>query len=455
MAAILKDTEDIISSKVEKEKPRLSTSAIWNMSVGFFGIQTGFALQNGNASRILQIFGADVEHLSLFWLAAPLTGMIVQPIIGHMSDRTWTKLGRRKPFILFGALMTIIALIFLPSSGGLVNVLPPLVMGAGMLMLMDASINIAMEPFRALVADKLPATQYNKGFAAQTCLIGIGAVIGSWMPYIFSEWLHISKTAPKGVVPDNVLYSFYIGAVILLVTILWTSLTTKEYPPEKVLGAHHETFENKGLKTILEDLKNMPKAMRELGWVQFFSWFALFSMWVFTTPAVAEHIYKVPAGDTSSSTYADAANWVNILFGIYNGVSAIYAVFLPKIAQKIGKKKTHALSLIAGGLGLMSMYFVTDPHFLIVSMVGVGIAWGSILAMPYSMLSSSLPAKKMGVYMGFFNFFITLPQICNGLFGGLILKYAFHGASILSIVMAGAFLILAAIATLSVKIVDN
>lgn len=436
-----------------QEKPVLPARAIWNMSVGFFGIQTGFALQNGNASRILEIFGANVEHLPLFWLAAPLTGMIVQPIIGHISDNTWTKLGRRRPFILLGALITTLALVFLPHSGGLTNILPPLFMGACMFMLMDTSINVAMEPFRALVADNLPQSQYNKGFAIQTCLIGLGAVIGSWMPYFLAEWFHIAKVAPQGVVPDNVLYSFYIGAVLLLSAVLWTVFTTKEYSPERKVIEHQEVIveEKKGLKSILHDLKNMPATMKELGLVQFFSWFALFSMWVFSTRAIAEHIYHVPSGDTVSSTYADAANWVNILFGIYNGISAIYALILPSIAKVMGKKKTHSLSLMIGGLSLISIYFISSPMVLILPMVGIGIAWGSILAMPYSMLSSSLPAKKMGVYMGFFNFFITLPQICNGVFGGLILKYCFHDQSILSIVMAGVFLILSALATLRVK----
>lgn len=441
------------SSETIREKPRLRSSAIWNMSVGFFGIQTGFALQNGNASRILQTFGADVEHLSLFWLAAPLTGMIVQPIIGHMSDNTWTRLGRRRPFILFGALITMLALVFFPNSGTLASLLPPLVIGAGMLMLMDTSINIAMEPFRALVADNLPTSQYSKGFAAQTCLIGAGALIGSWMPYIFAEWFHISKTAPDGVVPANVLYSFYVGALILLVAILWTVFTTKEYPPEKIITQKEveDTHTSKGLKSILEDLKNMPRTMRELGWVQFFSWFALFSMWVFSTPAIAEHVYKVPAGDTKSVAYADAGNWVGILFGIYNVVSAFYALLLPKLSNMWGKKGAHAFSLVVGGISLISIYFISNPNMLIVPMIGIGIAWGSILSMPYSMLSASLPAKKMGIYMGIFNFFITLPQICNGLFGGLIVKHLFHDKSIWAIVMAGAFFILGALATLRVK----
>lgn len=436
------------------KKPLLGNRAIWNMSMGFFGIQAGFALQNGNASRILQTFGANVEHLPLFWLAAPLTGMIVQPIIGHYSDITWNKLGRRKPYFLVGAILTALALFFLPSSGSFVHIISPLIMGAGLLMLMDTCINIAMEPFRALVADKLPGEQTSKGFAIQTCLIGIGAVVGSWLPFFLAKWGNVSKVAPEGIVPDNVKYSFYIGAVVLLITIFWTIITTKEYPPTEEELKEKEAekiLPQNGLKSIFADIKTMPKTMKELGLVQFFTWFGLFSMWVFSTPAIAEHIYHVPASDTSSEAYADAGNWVGILFGIYNGVSAIYALFLPGIANKLGKKGAHALSLFIGGISLISIYFIPNPTMLILPMIGIGIAWGSTLSMPYAILSGSLPAKKMGVYMGFFNFFITLPQICNGIFGGAIVKYGFHDRSILALVFGGVLFLIAAIATMRVK----
>lgn len=428
------------------------------MSIGFLGIQFGFALQNGNASRIFQTFGADVEHLSLFWLAAPLTGMIVQPIIGHYSDRTWTKLGRRKPYFLVGALIAAIALVLMPNSAVLATVLPPLLIGAGMLMIMDASFNVAMEPFRALVADKLPEEQRSAGFSAQTFLIGIGAVLGSWLPYVFAEYFGISKTAEQGHVPDNVLFSFYVGAVVLVGSILWTIFTTKEYSPDELAAMTadeeipvRDKEEKGGLLTIFKDVAQMPKTMRQLGLVQFFSWFALFSMWVFTTPAVAHHVYGVPYGDTSSDLYNDAGNWVGILFGVYNGVSAIYAIFLPKLADRFGRKKTHAFSLVIGGLGLISIFFISNPTYLLLSMIGVGIAWGSILAMPYAILSGSLPAAKMGVYMGIFNFFITFPQIVNGLLGGTIVKYVFGGNAIYSLLMAGVMLIIAAISVLRVQ----
>jgi maltose/moltooligosaccharide transporter len=445
--------EDLVAPKVSFSKPRLTTSQIINMSAGFFGIQFGFALQNGNASRILQTFGADVEHLSLFWLAAPLTGMIVQPIIGYYSDKTWNRLGRRRPYFLVGAILTAIALIIMPNSAVLSGFMPAIIIGAGMLMIMDASINVAMEPFRALVADKLPESQRSFGFSIQTFLIGAGAITGSWLPYFLSEYIGISKVAAQGQIPDNVIYSFYVGAVILLGTMLYTIVTTKEYPPEELARYNKEPIveDNVGLIGILKDFSNMPITMRQLGLVQFFSWFALFSMWVFTTPAIAQHIYKVMPGDTSSVKFADAGNWVGILFGVYNGVSAVYGLILPSIAKLTSRKVAHAISLIAGGAGLLSIYFITNPDYLIISMVGIGLAWGSILSMPYAILSSSIPANKMGVYMGIFNFFITMPQIINGFFGGLIVKELYHGEAIYAIVLAGIFMILGAISVLYIQ----
>ncbi len=436
------------------KKPRLSFAQIWNMSFGFLGIQFGFALQNSNASRILQTFGADVEHLSLFWLAAPITGMIVQPIIGHYSDRTWNRLGRRRPYFLTGAVLAALALMFMPNSAVLAYMLPPIMVGAGMLMIMDASFNVAMEPFRALVADNLPDEQRSQGFSVQTFLIGIGAVLGSWLPYIFAEYLGVSKTAAAGQVPANVIYSFYVGAFFLLATIIWTIATTKEYSPEeyaKFFPPEELEEEQKGLSSIVKDFARMPATMKQLGLVQFFSWFALFSMWVFTTSAVAQHVYKVLPGDTSSVKFADAGNWVGILFGIYNGVSAIYALFLPAIARATSRKAAHAFSLVCGGIGLISIYFISNPNMLILSMIGVGLAWGSILAMPYAILSSSIPPKKMGVYMGIFNFFITFPQIVNGLFGGMIVKEFYNGKAIYAIVIAGVFMLIAAVSVLYVK----
>lgn len=437
-------------------KPNLTVAQIVNMSMGFLGIQMGFALQNSNASRILQTFGADVEHLSLFWLAAPITGMLVQPVIGHYSDRTWTRMGRRRPFFLVGAILTAVALIFMPNIALFTTILPPLLVGAGMLMLMDASINVTMEPFRALIGDNLPSPQRSLGFSIQTVLIGVGAVLGSWLPYVFAAYLDISADGGEGVVPQNVIYSFYFGAFVLITTILWTVLTTKEYTP-KVLAsfdqsekAATEDLSSPRLSGILQDFRNMPHTMKRLGWVQFFSWFALFMMWVYMTPAIAEHVFYKMDGDRSR-LFAEAGNWVGVLFGVYNGVSAVYAMFIPRLAAIFGRTKVHAFALIVGGLSLISILFISSPNVLLFTMVGVGIAWGSILSMPYAILSDSLPARKMGVFMGIFNFFITFPQIVCGVFGGMIIKYFFDSQPIYGIMLGGIFMLLGAISVGRIK----
>lgn len=440
------------------KKRRLGFWEIWNMSFGYLGIQMGFALQNANASRILQNFGADVHSLSWFWLVAPLTGLIVQPIIGHYSDRTWTRFGRRKPYFLFGALMAAIGLILMPQSDVLTTLMPALWVGAGMLMIMDASFNIAMEPFRALVADMLPSDQRTLGFSIQTVLIGIGAVIGSALPYVLSNWFGVSNVSESGV-PYNVVLSFIIGAVVLVGCILITVSTTKEYTPEELKQFDKEeitvTEEKTSLLNIISDFTKMPETMRQLSWVQFFSWFGLFGMWVFSTPAIAHHVYGLPLSDSSSAQYQEAGDWVGILFGVYNLISAIFAFFLPFIAKKLGRKTTHSVSLIIGGLGLISIYFAPNPYWLVASMVGVGVAWASILAMPYAILAGSIPAKKMGVYMGIFNFFIVIPQIINALVGGLIVKYLYNGNPIFAIVTSGVSFLLAAIFVFRVKDVDE
>jgi maltose/moltooligosaccharide transporter len=423
-------------------KPRLSFWQIWNMSFGFLGIQFGFALQNANASRILQTFGADVEHLNWFWLVAPLTGMIVQPIIGYFSDKTWNKFGRRRPYFLAGAILTSIALILMPNAPHLASWISPMFVGGGLLMIMDASINISMEPFRALVADKLPEEQHALGFSMQTLLIGIGAVVGSWLPYILGNWAGIpTESATAGLVPPNVVWSFYIGAAVLISSIIWTVGTTNEYPPE--------FYENEATEEKTKAKFTIPKTMWQLLLVQFFSWFALFSMWVYTTPAVARHFYDTI--DPASKAYQEAGNWVGILFGIYNGVSAIIALSLPKMAKKLGRRTTHALALTLGGISFISFLFFTDPVYLIIPMIGIGIAWGSILSMPYAMLANSIPPKQMGVFMGLFNMSITIPQIINGVFGGFILTFAFKGDPIYSIVMAGVLMILGAVSTFFVQ----
>lgn len=433
-------------------KPRLTAAQIFTMSFGFMGIQFGFALQNANTSRILRSFGADVDQLPLFWIVAPLVGMIVQPLIGHYSDRTWNRLGRRKPYFLTGALLSSTALILLPNSGSLAGVIPALWVGAGFVLVMDASFNVAMEPFRALVADNLPDSQRTLGFSVQTFLIGLGAVGGSYLTSVLAR-LSFSQLPGTTGIADNIKYAFYIGAAVFIACILVTVFFSKEYPPdlyEKYHGKPEPGEEKAGLAQIGRDFLRMPRTMKQLGLVQFFSWFALFSMWVFTTDAVATHVYGLKGDYVKTLQYNEAGNAVGDAFGIYNGVAMVYALFLTAIARKLGRKLTHALSLFAGGIGLVSIFFVHDIKFLNYSMIGVGLAWASILAMPYVILSGCIPAGKMGIYMGIFNFFITLPQICNGLFGGWIIRHIYGNQPIYAIVLAGFCLIAAAVSVLFV-----
>lgn len=434
------------------KKPNLSMLQIINMSMGFLGIQMAFGLQNGNASRILANFGADVHELSWFWLVAPITGLIVQPIIGHMGDNTWSPLGRRKPYFLIGAVLCAIGLVMLPNAASATQMMAAnvLLMAVIFLAMMDASINVAMEPFRALVGDMLPKHQATIGFSVQTILIGIGAVIGSDLPGWLTK-LGVSNEAPKGFVADNVIYSFYIGAVVLLISIVYTIISTKEYSPEEFAsfeGGKEIVEEKSKLSDIFKDFANVPSQMKKLGIVQFFSWFALFTMWVFTTSALATHHFGLSPDDTHSAEFNKAGDLTGSLFGSYNFYAIFFAFALTPIAKFIGKKQTHALALTCGGLGLIAMYFIKDIHYLWISMVGLGFAWASILAMPYAMLIDSIPQKKMGVYMGIFNFFIVIPQIINGIFGGPIVSGIFGKMAIDYIVVGGICMLLGAVLTM-------
>jgi maltose/moltooligosaccharide transporter len=493
------------------QKPRLRFWQIWNMSFGFLGIQFGFALQNANVSRIFQTLGADVDSIPILWVAAPVTGLLIQPIIGYMSDKTWGRLGRRRPYFLVGAILASAALLIMPNS-------PELWVAAGMLWIMDASINISMEPFRAFVGDMLPNEQRTTGFAMQSFFIGTGAVIASALPYILTEWIGISNTAPPMKVPDSVKFSFYIGGAVFLLAVLWTVISSKEYSPEEISAFEEnnrekqspdpsptQTYEKKikyvrnswiwmitgiilsylifnfklnkelyilgvglvffgiiqlitgillrnkirnGLTEIIEDLFHMPKTMGQLAFVQFFSWFALFAMWIYTVPAVTSHIY----GTTNPTpvSYNEGANWVGVLMSVYNGFAALMAFLLPVIARRTNRKITHLIALSFGGLGLISFYFIKNPDLLILSELGIGFAWASILSMPYAILTSALPAKKMGVYMGIFNFFIVIPQILAATILGFITSKLFDGEAIYTLILGGISLIVAGIITLKV-----
>lgn len=430
------------------EKPRLNFWQIWNMSFGFLGIQFGFALQNANVSRIFETLGASIEDIPILWIAAPTTGLLVQPIIGYMSDRTWNKMGRRKPYFLVGAVLASLALLVMPNS-------PVLWVAAGMLWIMDASINISMEPFRALVGDMLPSAQRTTGFALQSFFIGIGAVVASALPYILTNWFGVDNTAPAGEIPFSVRLSFYLGAAAFLGAVLWTIFRTREYPPEEFrrYNGIKDEQKDRGLAEIFYDFAKMPKTMVQLAFVQFFTWFALFSMWIYTTPAVTRHIYG--ALDASSASYNEGADWVGVLFAVYNGLAALFAFLLPPLAKITSRKSVHFVALTIGGIGLISFYFVANPTMLIFSMVAVGFAWASILSMPYAILAGSLPAHKMGVYMGIFNFFIVIPQIVAASGWGFIIDFFFDNEAIFALVCGGISMILAGLMMLFVKDEDE
>ncbi|HPN38627.1 MAG TPA: MFS transporter [Melioribacteraceae bacterium] len=431
-------------------KQRLSFWQIWNMSFGFLGIQFGFALQNANVSRIFETLGAKIDDIPILWIAAPVTGLVVQPIIGYMSDNTWSNLGRRRPYFLVGAILASLGLIIMPNS-------PYLWIAAGMLWLMDASINISMEPFRALVADLLPSEQRTLGFAVQSFFIGIGAVVASALPYILTNWFNVQNEAPAGQIPDSVTYSFYLGAIAFFGAVLWTVIRTKEIPPENIAEFTLMKKEKMGFKVgfleIFDALLKMPKTMISLAIVQFFTWFALFSMWIYTTPAVTHHIYK--ATDPKSVEYNTGANWVGILFASYSGFAALFAFLIPVLANKTSRKITHAICLIAGGLGLVSFYFISNPNLLIISEIGIGLSWASILSMPYAILAGALPQERMGVYMGIFNFFIVIPQIIAAAILGFFVKNLFAGESIYALLLGGFSLFIAAILVVFVNDVDE
>lgn len=579
-------------------KPRLTFWEIWNMSFGFLGIQFGFALQNANVSRIFETLGASIENIPILWIAAPVTGLIVQPIIGYMSDNTWNRLGRRRPYFLVGAILASLSLIVMPNS-------PYLWVAAGMLWIMDASINVSMEPFRAFVGDMLPSEQRTKGFAMQSFFIGTGAVIASALPYIMTNWIGVSNTAPSGEIPPSVKYSFYIGAFAFLTSVIWTVVSTREYSPEELARFEEEETDEEqaeadrerrkalqsirhayrkiwygigiaiagliltwvvyqyalakevyifsvglaafglllifagwmqkkgetenGIVVVLTDFLMMPRTMVQLSFVQFFSWFALFAMWIYTTAGVTSHIYdmKMDAGvvnqletaleqvredqkqeyeNLSAVTkelntyksklnsgqsqvvasmkvvkffldenkedlsvpeearnrltfiqeqYNTGADWVGIAFAVYNGFAAVVAFLLPVVSKYTNRRITHFISLLAGAVGLGSLYFISDPMMILVSMLGVGLAWASILAMPYAILAGALPADKMGIYMGIFNFFIVLPQILAATILGFFTETLFDGQAIFALMLGGASWVLAGVITLFVEDVDE
>jgi maltose/moltooligosaccharide transporter len=434
------------------QKPRLSFWQIWNMSFGFMGIQFGWGLQLANMSGIYTYLGASPDDVPLLWLAGPMTGLLVQPIVGSMSDRTWNRLGRRRPYFLIGAILASVALFFMPDSS-------ELWMAASLLWILDASINVSMEPFRAFVADKLNVDQRTAGFVMQSFFIGIGASLANALPWLFRQY-GVTGTTPSGI-PLTVQYSFKIGAVVFLLSVLWTVFTTREYPPENIEEferTRRATYGNatgiaKVFRIIAELLReissafgNMPKTMKQLAVVQFFTWLGLFCMWMFFGLTTSYHVFG--ASNSDDTRFALGQEWGGNAFAIYSIVCFAIAFLLPKIALATSRKTVHALSLICGGLGLISVYFIQDKWVLLGTMVGVGIAWASILSMPYAILSGALPAARMGVYMGIFNFFIVIPEIIASIFFGRIIRAIFGenstAAPLYMVIAGGVFMLIAA-----------
>jgi maltose/moltooligosaccharide transporter len=496
------DSVTAAASPVAAIRPALSFWQIWTMCFGFLGIQFGFALQNANVSRIFQTLGASIDQIPLLWIAAPLTGLIVQPIVGYYSDRTWTRLGRRRPYFLVGAILASVALVLMPQS-------PTLWVAAGLLWILDASINISMEPFRAFVGDQLPTQQRPTGYAMQSFFIGVGAIVASMLPWLLTR-AGVSNHAEAGGVPDAVHYSFYIGAIVLFAAVGWTVLRSREYPPEKlrsfaasqaetdapavavtsaasrrdglvwaaiaiaaIVAIRLEGLDSQlyilcglglawGIALLLESVVNpatafasvmrdfhgMPYTMRRLAWVQFFSWLALFAMWIYTTAAVTQVHYGTT--DAQSDAYNEGANWVGVLFGAYNGFAAVAAAVIPIIAARVGLRMAHLINLFIGGFALISFRFIHDPSWLLLSMVGVGFAWASILSVPYALLANSVPAQKMGLYMGIFNFFIVIPQLVAASVLGTLVNRLFGGAPLYALVLGGVSFMLAGLLVLRV-----
>lgn len=431
------------------EKPRLSFAQIFNMSFGFFGIQFGWDLQRANMGPIYEYLHADADKIPILFLAAPLSGLLVQPIIGYMSDRTWHPTwGRRRPYFLVGAILSTIALIFMPHSS-------VLWMAAGLLWILDTFGNVAMEPFRAFVADKLNEEQRTQGFVMQSLMIGLGGSIASALPWMMTNLFHFSNTAASGVIPDNVKWSFYIGAFFFLTAVLYTVFTSKEYPPADVDFKEKVKESNKGfgggVREIIHAIMNMPERMKALALVQFFTWPGLFLMWFYYSTAVARNVFH--ASSELDPIFSEGTSFAGLTLSFYNVVTFLFAFALPTIARKLGRKITHAVCLMCGAIGLISVAFVENKYMLFGCMTGVGIAWASILSMPYAMLAGSLPENKIGIYMGIFNFFIVLPEIIASLGFGWIMSHLLNNDRLTAVMIGGVLMIIAAALCLRIK--DN
>ncbi len=427
-------------------KPALTFWQIWNMSFGFLGIQVGWGMQMGNMSAIYEYLGAEPDQIPILWLAAPMTGLIVQPIIGYMSDRTWGRWGRRKPYFTVGAILATLALIAMPHASAIW-------MAAGLLWILDASINISMEPFRAFVGDLLPESQINRGYTMQSMFIGIGNVLAAVLPSVIIRVMGEEAQQATHGVPPYLVAVFTVGAFCYLAAVLYTVATTKEYPPADMEAFEREKAETagffRGIEEVFSNIINMPKTMRQVALVQFFTWPGLFLMWFYFTPAVARDI--LGASDTQSPLYAEGVAWGNICFGFYSAVCFLFSFFLPNIADRFGRRYTHMACLAIGALGLLYVGFAPGKYWLLLSMFGVGIAWASILSMPYAMLASTLPPNKLGVFMGIFNFFIVLPEIIATLFFGPVMEHVLGNDRVAAVMVGGGLLAIASMLCLQIR----
>jgi len=433
------------------KKPKLSFWQIWNISFGFLGVQFGFQLQNSNTSRIFQTMGAEVDELPLFFLLAPLMGLIVQPLVGVASDKTWTRLGRRSPYILGGAIASMFAMFLLPNAPIITAIMSPLLFGAVMLALMDASFNVTFQPFRSLVADMLPEEQRNKGYSIQSFLINIGAVIGAALPFVLTSF-GVGNEAPEGEVPPSVVWSFYLGGAVLILSVLITIFTTKEYPP-KEMEKYSPSTESDKKESFFKTLVSMPKTMRQISVVQFFSWAPFFIMWSLAPAAVAQHYWNTPIEDNISAGFNEAATWITLMYGLAYLFAALFSAIMPRLVKATNRKVIYAFSMACGGLGFMSMFFFQNQYMLILSMLGIGISWAGMLAMPYAILSNSLPSKKMGTYMGIFNLTVVIPQIVIAIFSSIVVGLVFESQAIYMMLIAGISMVIGSISVYIIK--DN
>ena len=428
-----------------KTKPDLSFWALWNISFGFFGVQIAYALQSANISRIFATLGADPHELSYFWILPPLAGIIVQPFVGYASDRTWTRWGRRIPYLFIGSAIAVLVMCLLPNAGHFAHIMNVMVFSLVALMFLDTSINMAMQPFKMLVGDMVNEKQKGLAYSIQSFLSNAGSLVGYLFPFIFT-FIGINNTAEKGLIPDSVIYSFYIGAAILILCSLYTSIKVKEMPPKKFEEFHRiSTIQKKEKSDFISLLKNAPKVFWTIGLVQFFSWAAFMYMWTYTNGAIASNVWGVT--DTSSAAYQEAGNWVGVVFAVQAVGSVCWAVILPLFKSR---KIAYSLSLALGGIGFISTIFVHEQHLLFLPFFLIGFAWAAMLAMPFTILTNSISGKNMGTYLGLFNGTICIPQIIAALGGGSIL-HILGGLQINMLVLAGIFLLIGAICVSFIK----